>query len=103
MLLLSLDMIRAYGQAYENAVKEFKMKYFEDRSKVILKYQFQSAIHIKETDFHFGNTRFKTLLNLSLLSSTIAYILWIWLIKRKTSIGNPPLVTFRLHQNLRLF
>lgn len=36
MLLLSLDMIRAYGQAYENEVKEFKMKYFEDRSKVPL-------------------------------------------------------------------
>jgi hypothetical protein len=34
MLLLSLDMIRAYGQAYENEVKDFKMKYFEDRSKV---------------------------------------------------------------------
>jgi hypothetical protein len=38
MLLLSLDMIRAYGQAYENEVKEFKNKYFEDRSKVYFTY-----------------------------------------------------------------
>jgi len=34
MLLLSLDMIREYGQAYSNEVKEFKEKYFLDRSKV---------------------------------------------------------------------
>lgn len=34
MLLLSLDMISAYGQAYENEVQDFKSKYFEDRSKV---------------------------------------------------------------------
>lgn len=37
MLLLSLDMIRDYGQAYEHEVHEFKSKYFEDRSKVCRK------------------------------------------------------------------
>lgn len=33
-LLLSLDMIREYGHAYQEEVRDFKEKYFEDRSKV---------------------------------------------------------------------
>jgi exocyst complex component 3 len=44
VLLLSLDMIREYGQTYQEQVSEFKSKYFEDRSKVKNFTQFTIAI-----------------------------------------------------------
>jgi len=44
MLVLSLDMIREYGVAYDDEVKGFKEKYFEDRSQVI--YQLNPDEHI---------------------------------------------------------
>lgn len=40
MLVLSLDMIREYGQTYDEEVKAFKEKYFEDRSQVSFSVKF---------------------------------------------------------------
>ncbi|CAG7721652.1 unnamed protein product [Allacma fusca] len=44
MLLLSLEIIREYGQTYQDEVKYFKVKYFDDRSKVQYFTHFMIAI-----------------------------------------------------------